>query len=218
MEVFQNLKIYVPENKEEIFIKRFLNKVKSSNWTHKVDFEIGYKKNTGSTDDLIICIETDDLSFSKQTLRGFVWMWKKENYFEVFNIILSKSGSLTYGQYNFILNTFYTDLLSDLVREMELKTEVSNPNKSIIDLIGKDAGDTLLKFSKNANKSTGNSNPYDFNRWCDFVFIIHRRKISLNIDEFVRWLEEDNWTNDVAWKLGLDLEYALDLLEKYEQN
>lgn len=219
MEVFQNLKIYVPEDKEELFIKGFFNKLKSSNWTHKTDFEAGYKKNTASTDDLIICIETDDLKFSNQTLKGFVWMWKKKNYFEVFNIIPSKSGSLTYGQYNFILNTFYDNLLSDIVRELELKTEVSNPNKSIIDLIGKDAGDALLKFSKSANKSTGNSHPYDFNRWCDFVFIIHRKEIPLNIDDFVRWLEEEeNWTNDIAWKLGLDLEYALNILEKYEQN
>lgn len=218
MEVFQNLKIFVPTETEKDFVGKLLEKVKSSNWTQKTDFETGYKKNTAS-DDLIICVETGELKFQNEILKGFVWMWKKKNYFEVFNIIPTKSGSLTYSQYNFLLNTFFNTILSDIVKNLQLKVEISNPNKSIIDLIGEDAGDTLLNFSKNANKSTGNTHPYDFNRWCEFVFIIHRQNIEINISDFIRWLEEEEgWSDDLSTKLGLDLEYSLDLLKKYEQN
>lgn len=218
MEVFQNLKIFVPTETETYFVTKLLEKVKASNWTQKTDFETGYKKNTAS-DDLIICVETDEFKFENTTLKAFVWLRKEKNYFEVFNIIPTKSGSLTYSQYNFLLKTFFDSILSDITNALNLKVEISNPNKSIIDLIGEDAEKALLMFSKNANKSTGNTHPYDFNRWCDFVFIVHRQKIEINIDDFIRWLqEEEGWSDDLSTKLGLDLEYSLELLEKYEQD
>lgn len=219
MEVFQNLKLFVPPDKEQTFIKNLLTGTTKSNWKNKSDFESSYKKNTASLNEIVFCFESHDIIFNKKTVKAFVWMWKKKDFFEVFNIVPSKSGSLDYGEYNFILNTFYTELLSEIVEQLNIKTDFSKPNKSMADLIGKEAAESLIRFSKNANKTTGNSHPFDFERWCEFVFIIHRNKIPLNIDDFVRWLEEEeDWTNDVAWKLGLDLEYALNILEKYEQH
>lgn len=218
MEVFQDLKLFVPPNKEQTFIKNLLAKTAKSDWKNKGDFESRYKKNTASSNEIVFCFESHDISFNKKTLKAFVWMWKKKDFFEVFNIVPSKSGSLDYGEYNFILNTFYKELLSDIIVKLNVKTDFSKPNKSMVDLIGKEANESLIQFSKNANKTTGNTNPFDFERWCEFVFIIHRNKIALNIDDFVRWLEEEDWTNDVAWKLGLDLEYALNILKRYEQH
>jgi hypothetical protein len=219
MEVFQNLKLFVPVDKEEVFIDNLMAKAVSSNWKNKNDFESSYKKNTASLNEIVFCFESHDMTFNKKTLRAFVWMWKKKDFYEVFNIVPSKSGSLDYGEYNFILNAFYKELLYDIVEKLKINADFSKPNKSMVDLIGKVASESLLQFSKNANKITGNSHPFDFERWCEFVFIIHRNKIPLNIDDFVRWLEEEeDWTNDVACRLGLDLEYALNILEKYEQH
>jgi hypothetical protein len=219
MEVFQNLKVYVSSEFESRFLDKLLDKVRASKWTQKSDFETVYKKNTASKDDIIICVESTDLEFETEMLRAYVWLWKKNDFFEVFNIIPVKSGRLSYRQYNFILNQFYISFIADVVKKMKLKTDFSNPSKSIENMIGKDAADALIRFSRSANKSTGNTHPYDFNRWCDFIFIIHRRKIQLSIDDFVRWLkEEEDWTDEIAWKLGLDLEYALDILKKYEQD
>lgn len=219
MEVFQDLKLFVPLSAEQTFIEKLLANANSNNWENKTDFESSYKKNTASYNELVFCFDTNDIVFNNKTLRAYIWMRKKKDYFEVFNIVPSKSGSLDYGEYNYILNLFYNVLLSEIVEQLKIKTDFSKPNKSMIDLIGKKAAESLLRFSHNANKTTGNTNPFDFERWCEFVFIIHRNNISLNIGDFVRWLEEEeDWTNDVAWKLGLDLEYALNILEKYEQH
>lgn len=218
MEVFQELKLFVPPDQEQHFIEILLTKTAKSDWKNRVDHESNYKKNTASLSEIILCFESYDIAFNNKTFRAFVWMGKRKEYFEVFNIVPSKSGSLAYGEYNFILRTFYNELLSDIVVRLNIKTEFSKPNKSMIDLIGKEASESLIRFSKNANKTTGNTHPYDFERWCEFVFIIHRNRIAVNIDDFVRWLEGEYWTNDVAWKLGIDLEYALNILKKYEQH
>lgn len=219
MEVFQNLRLYVLSDKEQSFITSLINTAEKNQWTHKIDFESNYKKNTASSADAVFCFESHQINFNTKNLHAYLWLWKRRDYFEVFNIVPSKSGSLSYSEYNFILNTFFNEVLTPIVADLNLKTEFTKPNKTIIDLIGEDAGDALLRFSRNANKATGNSHPYDFNRWCEFVFLIHRNHIKLNIDDFIRWLEEEeNWSNDIALELGLDLEYALNILEKYEQN
>ena len=86
-------------------------------------------------------------------------------------------------------------------------------------MIGEDSYRLLYRFSHSANKSTGNTNPHDFERWCDFVLAIFRNQVELNADDLVRWLEEDEgWSDTIAWKLGLDFEYGLQLLKRYEQS
>ena len=219
MEVFQNLNIFVPDGIESNFIEKLLDNITKSEWNHKSDFESNYQKNTASEDKIVICIETPNLLFNDVTLKAYVWFRKEEDHFEVFNIVPAKSGSLSFNQYNFILNKFYELFITNLREVFNLKIVFSKPNKSIIDFIGEDAADILIRFSRSANKSTGNTNPYDFNRWCDFVFILYRKEIHLSIGDFERWLiEEEGWSDDMASKLGLDLEYALDILEKYEHN
>lgn len=219
MEVFQDLKIFVPKHQEKDFFKRLLDKVSESNWKHKSEFETDYKRNTASSEEVIMCFETAELPYAGEKLKVYIWLWKKIDYFEVFNIVPVGIGSIDYSQYNFALNQFYKVCIQKIENEFDLKIDFSSPNKSIIDLIGKDAGEALIKFSRNANKTTGNTNPFDFSRWCDFVFILHRNKIALNIDDFERWLEEEEaWSNKVASRLGSNLEYALNILERYEQS
>lgn len=219
MEVFQNLRLFVLPNKEQKFVSLLFDKAERNQWMHKSDFESNYKRNTASSTELVFCFESHQIIFDNKTLHAFLWMWKRRDYFEVFNIVPAKSGRLSYSEYNHILNTFFNEVLKPIIIELNLRTEFSKPNKTIIDLIGEEAGDALLLFSRNANKATGNSHPYDFNRWCEFVFLIHRKHIKLNIDDFIRWLEEEeNWSSEIALELGLDLEYALNILEKYEQN
>jgi hypothetical protein len=219
MEVFQNLKIFLNHTNDATLKEHLVSKAKSINWIHRLDFEENYRKNTATESDTILCIETLEMFFNSLPIKGYIWLWKKNNYFEIFNIIPTKPGSFSYSQYNYILNQFFLFVVSDVVLQLGLQTESSKPNKSIEEIIGKDAAESLIRFSKGANKVTGNTHPYDFDRWCEFVFIIFREKIPLNIDEFVRWLkDEENWSDEMAWKLGIDLEYALDILEKYEHN
>jgi hypothetical protein len=96
MEVFQDLKLFVPPDKEQAFIDNLIGKAasSSSDCKNKNDFESSYKKNTASLNEIVFCFESHDMTFNKKTLRAFVWMWKKKDFFEVFNIVPSKSGSL----------------------------------------------------------------------------------------------------------------------------
>lgn len=219
MEVFQNLKLKVPPEEEAKFAEFLIKRSENLQWIHKTEFEDNYRKNTASHKDTIFCFESHEIEFNNKVLKAFLWIWKRNGYYEVFNIVPTKSGSLSYSEYNHILNVYYKEVLSDEIEKFGIGVIFSSPKSSIEDLIGDEAAQSLNRFSKNANKTTGNTNPFDFERWCEFVFIIHRNKIKLNIDDFVRWLEEEeNWSNDIAWKLGLDLEYALNILEKYEQD
>ncbi len=95
---------------------------------------------------------------------------------------------------------------------------LTKPEKLIIDTIGTEVFQSLKSFSSLANKSTGNSNPYDFERWCEFVFTIFRKNIDLNSTELEAWLIENGWSEEMAIKLALDFEYSISLLMKYEQD
>lgn len=95
---------------------------------------------------------------------------------------------------------------------------MTKPEKLIVETIGRDALQALKSFSTSANKTTGNIHPYDFERWCDFIFIIVRKNIELSSFELESWLLENGWDSEMASKLAIDFEYSISLLEKYEQN
>jgi len=190
----------------------------TSKWVHKKDYSENYTMRSGSTRQVVACIQSPILDCDGAKISGFVWLWDNEGYIEVFNIVPTEPGSLSYSEYNHILQSFQKDVINLIVMDMGLSVEVTKPHKSIEDIIGDDAALALRSFSVNANKSTGRTHPFDFNRWCDFVFIIHRRKIPLNSEDFVRWLRDENgWSDKMAWELALDLEYSQNLLEKYDK-
>lgn len=219
MEVYQKLIVFVNSNLALKFRTELINEAKKNKWLYRSDFEEDYIKNV-MTDDIIICLESPKFSFNNNTdLQAFVWMRHSKNEFEVFNIIPSLTRKLTYEQYNFILDQLYKCVVKKVAVKLELDTMITSPYKSMTEIIGEEAYERLYRFSRSANKSTGNTNPFDFERWCEFVFTLFRQNVKLNSDEFVRWLEEnEGWSEDLAWKLAVDLEYALDILEKYEHS
>ncbi|MFA6082834.1 hypothetical protein [Mucilaginibacter sp.] len=218
MEVFQSIKVLLPNSKAGDFKSEVIKKAATIGWANKVEFERDYSKNT-MNDDVVLCIETPELHLGSKVLKAYLWMRSDDNLFEIFNIIPIKTRVLSYAEYNFILGEFYRLVIKEVTRQMGIDAVITSPEKLMQDIVGDDIYTLLYRFSKSANKSTGNTNPHDFARWSDFVIAIFRNKIELSADELVRWLEEDeNWDNDMAWKLGLDFEYALQILDKYEQS
>lgn len=217
MEVFQNLTVFVPDDKLVVFQQKLLKQALSQHWEPQDRFEADYKKNVLS-DEPVICLKSPSLLLDLKQIQAYVWLRHSKGRFQLFNIIPALTRSLSYQEYNFVLGTFYNLVVKGVAKKMDLDAIITAPEKSIEDIIGSDAYNALSRFSKAANKSTGNTNPFDFDRWCDFVFIIHRNDIQLNSDDFSRWLEEDEgWPNELATKLAIDLEYALDILKRYEQ-
>jgi hypothetical protein len=216
MEVFQKLAIFVNLEQVAFFRDEVIVQANRINWINKTEFERDYRMNV-MDDDIVICLQSPKYLFKQTELQAFVWMRHNKEVFELFNIIPSLTRKLSYEQYNFILDQFYKCIIKEVALKMNLDTITTSPYKSMQEIIGDEAFDTLIRFSRSANKASGNSNHYDFDRWCDFVFTIFRNNIKINMNDFSRWLEEDeNWPNDIANKLSSDLEYSLSILEKYE--
>lgn len=218
MKTYQNLEIHLEDNENQKFVDDLKNLIQKSNWKIRQDYIDNYKKNSFSLNKIILCVETDEYTLLGKKIKGILWLWDYNGYLEVFNIIPLLEHSLEHDEYNFLLNKFYENFIIELIEKFKAKIVISKPEKQIIETIGEDAFKALKAFSVGANKSTGNTHPYDFERWCEFVFIVFRSEIEIGIDELIEWLEEDGWSNKMAHKLGLDFEYSLNLLEKYERN
>ncbi|MEY8847357.1 hypothetical protein AB9K26_00960 [Psychroserpens sp. XS_ASV72] len=218
MKTYQNLEIHIEDNRNSDFINDLKKLVSESNWKLRQDFVDNYKKNTFSKEKEILCVESPEFDFVEEKIKGAVWIWDYNGFFEVFNIIPLIGHNLDYDQYNFILNAFNLTFIQNLGKKYEAKIIISEPVKKLINSIGDDAFNALKSFSIGANKTTGNTHPYDFKRWCDFIFIVFRNKIKLDVDELIFWLEENGWDSDMANRLGLEFEYSLNLLENYERN
>ena len=218
METFQKLKILLPENRNDYFLVRLTAEIQKSKWKVRQDLILNYKKNTLSEDKSILCVESIDLMFANKHVKGLVWLWDYNGFLEVFNIIPINSNSLSFKEYNFILNTFNSAFIVPLATEFNAEIVLSKPEKLVAETIGPKAYKALTSFSNSANKSTGNSHTYDFERWCEFVFIIFREEIELGTNELEVWLVENGWSRETATKLAHDYAYSISLLEKYEHN
>lgn len=218
METFQRLKVFLSKDKMDSFFIELVNEINKSKWLIRNDLVENYRKNTFTSEKKVLCIESEKYILDKKPIKGLLWMWDFSGYFEVFNIVPVESRLLEFKEYNYILNEFYSRFVVNLSNKYAAKIEITSPIKRIVDTIGEDALKALKAFSNGANKVTGHSNPYDFERWCEFVFIIFRQEKNLNVDELIVWFEENGWSNEMAHKLGLDFEYSIDLLERYEQH
>lgn len=218
METYQDLHILVPEKNKDIFFKELQDEIQSSKWSIRQDLISNYKKNTFTSEKRILCVESEKYDINNHLIQGLLWLWDYKGFFEVFNIIPVGKMQLEYDEYNYILNKFNTLFITKIAKKHDAKVTISKAEKLLIESIGKEAFGALKSFSNNANKSSGYSHPYDFERWCDFVFIIYRNDIEVSISELINWFEENGWDDEMANKLGLDFEYSIDLLKKYEQN
>lgn len=218
MKTYQNLEIHLEDNKYLNFVNDLIELTKGTEWKIRPDLVANYKKNSFSSNRLIYCVESPILTFENKEIKGAIWLWDYNGYLEIFNITPLVNNSLDCDEYNYILNSFYELFIVRLIQKYNAQIKLSNPEKQIIETIGNEAYEALFSFSASANKSTGYSHPFDFQRWCDFIFIISRNRIEIGIDELISWLEENGWSNDMAYKLGLQFEYSLRLLERYEQN
>jgi len=132
----------------------------------------------------------------------------------VSNILPCEIGTLTMEEYNSIMMSF-VDVLK---KESTIIFQLTKADMSLEDFVPKDIAEKLIKFSNNANKSTGYSHPCDFKRWLDFVISFHQCKCKRRLGLIERWLhEESGWLWETASKLSCQLEYSLDILQQYDE-
>lgn len=218
MEVYQDLKIYLQQDQYQDYVADLKKLLIDSDWRVREDLSANFRNNSFSLNKITICIETPLINFEGKNLKGIIWIWDYSGYLELFNITSMTDIGFDFKEYNYILNCFYSSFVIPLKSKYAGDIILSSSQTHIEETIGEDAYIALVAFSEGANKSTGNSHPFDFERWCEFVFLIFRNKIELSVDELIDWLKEKGWCDDMAYKLGLEFEYSLRLLQKYEQN
>lgn len=148
---------------------------------------------------------------------AYVWLVISDNLLYVSNITPNKSGQLTYTQYNSIITKF----CEEVIKSYEVKdilVNLSKENFTIEDLAGAETALKLKNWINSANLTTLNTNPYDFKRWCNFIFTSHLTKSKLTSSQFEKYLIEDVklYDEDLVSKIVLEYEYSLDILKEYD--
>ena len=185
-------------------------------WHHNLERESDIRTYaTAQGEDVIVLVRDafDDVDES-----GLV-LWQEGDDYKVSNIVPRNVGELGITKYNTILRDFFTRIAEPASREGTFDLELTYPHQSLDDWLDEGPATALRRFSLLANKSTGAAHPTDRSRWFAFLIATHRASKRLDADQLVRWLLEiEHWPEDKAHELAIDYDFALGLLEQYDQS
>lgn len=112
---------------------------------------------------------------------------------------------------------FASDLFLQYNTTVALRQEQCKVQHQSRDWFEPFADEALRLFSGAANKATGSSHPADWQRWLKFLVAVHRTRVSIVPEKLSKWLiEDEQWPEESAQKLGFQYEFALDVLRQYE--
>lgn len=184
-------------------------------WRHDSEREERLREHASEEEDVIVLVRAtfDDIAES-----GLV-LWQEHDDYKVSNIVPRNVGELGIANYNAILRDFVTRVAEPAARAGGFVIKLTSPNQTLEDWLDTKPATALRRFSRLANKSTGATHPMDRDRWYAFLMATHRASKRLDSDQLARWLVEvDGWSADRAQELAIDYEFALGLLEKYDQS
>jgi hypothetical protein len=144
-----------------------------------------------------------------------LWMaTRSDGALHVSNILPPEHSSLTYDQYNAILQEFYDRFARPAAQTAGVDIEPGDPDPRIENFLSGNTAGLLRSFSRLANRSI--LHPLDRKRWNEFLTAAYREGSSLSSSFLQRWLiEEEKWPEDQAIDLAIEYEHARDLLEVY---
>jgi hypothetical protein len=211
LEVFQDLILRGDPASRARFKAALLQQAQAP-WRHAADREEELRRNSLSVDLAVFeRTEGDGLPAADLVL------WERPVGYEVSNIVPKKNGSLSYGQYNALLQDFITRVATKAAETTDFTVETTKAQKTLEDLLNAKAATALRRFSAAANKSTGATHPLDQKRWYAFLIEAHQQNADLGASTLQRWLcEEDGWSEDMAYELAIDYEQARSLLRFYD--
>ena len=133
----------------------------------------------------------------------------------VSNVLANEYSSLSYDQYNAIVQEFHARFALPAASATGVKVELAKADPQIEDFLSERAARLLRSFSTGANRSI--LHPLDRERWNEFLTAAHREGAPLSATMLQRWLvEEESWPEDEASNLAIEYEQARGLLEVYE--
>lgn len=135
----------------------------------------------------------------------------------VSNIVPRTKNQLSIGEYNAVLEDFFTHVVQPAARRTRVKAELKSDQMDLADWLSPAAARKLRSFSRLANKGTGSSHPLDQERWNDFIVTAHGESSKLDASTLSRWLiEVEHWPPEVAHRLVIEYEFGGDLLTYYD--
>lgn len=211
IEVFQELRLKRITSREAV--REALLRMLERPWSHLADREEEVSTSSAGDDDVLVFGREEVGDAAPSVLL----LWSDKDGYKVVNIVPAEIGSLGITNYNAILRDFSLRVAEPAARGGAFEVELSTPYESIGDWVDKDVAVALERFSRMANKSTGNSHPRDKDRWCAFLITAHKSARRLDSEMLMRWLIElEGWPADTAQGLAIDYEFGLELLSYYD--
>lgn len=214
IEMFRDLTLVGPVEQRPA-LRTALIKAAVSPW--KVDLERSAEiKRSAVTNDDVVIFRRD--AGGKLPAAGLT-LWENAKGYYVPNIVPLEFGSLTYFQYNAVLEDFIERIASPVVLLFSYSIETTEPHQVLEDWVSEEVARKLRHFSDAANKSTGASHPMDERGWFEFIIAVHRSGDRLGADRLARWLHEaEHWDENIAHDLAGDYENSLSLLDYYDKH
>lgn len=213
IEVFQNLHIKSLASVSSVRTS-ILAQVQEP-WHHDLEQEENIQASAGGEEDVIVLVRD---SFGDVDESGLI-LWQEGTGYKVANIVPRNFGELGITKYNAILRDFVTRIAGPAAAVGGFELDLSSPRQSLDDWLDPDSAAALKQFSRLANKSSGAADPRDRDRWYHFLIATHHASKRLGTDQLVRWLVEvENWPEGNAHELATDYEFALGLLEQYDNS
>ncbi|SEK01174.1 hypothetical protein SAMN05518849_12655 [Sphingobium sp. AP50] len=173
------------------------------------------RRNAVTTEDVLLFrrVSTGQLPAASLTL------WGRDGGYYVPNIVPLETRSLSFTEYNSILEDFVDRVARPVCDRLEVAIQLSSGSQSLEDWTSEDVATRLRRFSAAANKSTGASHPMDERRWFDFVVASHRSGKEIDVEILARWLREaDGWDEETAYSLASYYQNAVALLTYYDEH
>lgn len=161
----------------------------------------------------------------------------KESELFVGNIVPIEKSSLSIDEYNAVLLKFYHDIIQPYSTDNKDLTIIppSNDKFDPLNFVTKEALRKLKKFCSMANKATGSSHPSDREIWFDFICQTVDDGRMFDYDLLARFLQDKEywgkkdanfngvigdyaWSQEQAYKLANEYEYACEVLEYYKNS
>ncbi|MFZ4823948.1 hypothetical protein CQW32_04815 [Pseudomonas putida] len=212
IEVFQNLHL---RGSSAAFIRDCVLSQVQEPWHHDAEREEDIGRNAPGDEDVIVLVRA---SFGNIDESGLL-LWQESDGYRVANIVPRNVGELGITKYNLILRDFVSRIAEPAAQAGGFKIDLTSSNQTLEDWLETDSAEALRRFSRQANKSTGASHPMDQKRWFTFLISAHRASKRPDSEQVARWLVEvDGWSSEQAQDLAIDYEFALGLLEQYDNS
>jgi hypothetical protein len=218
MKTFRELKLIGGAKQDRVdFLKDMADNL-PENWILKPDLVESYSKQTSKNTSEVICVQSPIVNMRS----GLVWFGlSNDGCIYVYNIIPTDNSNLEYDEYNDILEEFYIKCIVNNETSKKFTIEFTKDEYDIKDFLSEKGFTLLERWEASCNHSTGNTHPLDFKRWAEFIIEVHKSKSTLSTGDLRRWLiEAKGWSEDIdlVYKMIIDYEYALSILEFYDKD